>query len=208
MRDDINLVPKSEKDTSSVTILTYLVVIMVLALFGGIFGVYIPLQKKNSLNSKISLLESEIELNNDIDIRLSEISSEVDRVSYLNDALDNLKNKDTKTSQIIKDLEQILSTDIKVKIFSIEEGVLTLEGSTPMYKNVAQSMVKIRELDYVIDANLDEIRAYPKLEVREDSHHFILNIILERNEILYEEEVEEAQEEVQEEGEVEENEAN
>ncbi len=150
MINDINLIPKSSKNTSRETLFVILGAYLCFTIVVVFFGYFIPLQQKSSVKHKIAEKEEELKQYADMDdtyIKLTDTISEMEnKVTYF----EALKNS-LKMSKVFNDLEENIPREINISNMSLAEGILTIAGVSPSYKEVAQYMVKIRGVDYVKD---------------------------------------------------------
>ncbi len=152
MINDINLIPKSSKSESKKTILTMAVMYLCFALVVVFLGYFVPLQQRSSIKSKIAQKEEDLKKYANMNETYNNVS---DTISELQDQIiyfEALKNS-LKMSKIFDGLEENIPSNVYISDMSMAEGILTLTGVSPSYKEVARYMVKLRGLEYVNDVS-------------------------------------------------------
>jgi len=147
---DINLIPKAKKNVSSETIfITTTLSLCCIALL-IYFGFYLPIQQKYSLSKQISEQENELLSYSDTQEQYSSILNQVNEFIRTDLTLGTLKSSNLKMTKILNEIEKNIPKNVIVKTMTLEEGLLTIEGNAPSYQNIAQCIVKLRNMENVL----------------------------------------------------------
>lgn len=150
---DINLIPKNKKKSSSsshlILALLSISCIVVLALF----GFYFPYQDKNTLKDKIKEQQDEVKDSSEVELTYTNLISERDTLVFSNTMLDSIKSSKFDVVLMMEEVEQRIPETIILKEISLEAGLLTLKGTSPSYTDIASLIVKLREMNGVLDVS-------------------------------------------------------
>lgn len=150
MRNDINLIPKRNSIISAKMMFMVLVISMSGLILMGYFGLFLPLNEKRELKSTIKENEEELLLYSNVDATYAATLEQVENLVGLKTVFEALKNDNLKMTQTIKDLQENIPKNIIVNKIDYKDGELLMEGLSPTNKEIAQYIVKLRQLDYVL----------------------------------------------------------
>lgn len=177
MKLDINLIPGKSKDASK-DFYKMIILILIFSFIIVIWGYVLPKGEKEILVNKVNKKEQELE-------ELSEIEEEYNNLKTLRDTLkneldlyDNIKTYKTKMTSIIKDFELLMPSSITMDAFNYNEGLISVVGTAPEYKDISQFMIKIRESEYVMGSSLGEVNIVEDEEGNLTGYSFTLNVAL------------------------------
>ncbi|MGB8453810.1 MAG: PilN domain-containing protein [Anaerocolumna sp.] len=182
MMNDINLIPKSGKNASKETIIISTVAYVCLFIVIVFLGYFIPLHQKNQIKREIVQKEAELLKYADTEETYQNLTNTISEMQNKITYFDTLKSS-LKMSKILGDLEGNIPSSINIVNMSLAEGILTINGVSPSYKEVARYMVKLRALDYVKAVSFSSAVLEDDEESKE-LYDFNINIILNMPEIV------------------------
>ena len=153
---DINLLPKKTKRISSQIVAVLVLIGMIFVVVAGVFGVFIPLQKKNDLNNKISKVKENIEQYNVSDAEYYQLFSLVENKRLEGDALLYLRNNRRDITDFLDNIEATLPEDIYLNTLKISGTSLNIVGSSKDYTNISKFLVKLRTIDNIFNTKFTE----------------------------------------------------
>ena len=153
MKADLNLIPKKEALISKKAIIIGALLTVVIVLVVGYFFVYIPKNEKDSILREIKNKKTEISSYDGLDEKQAELNKEKEELRKLIVAIDELKIKNVKLTNRIADIGKIIPVDVMLNTMSYNNGVMNITGTSPDMINVAQFMVNLRNMDYVLDVS-------------------------------------------------------
>lgn len=179
MKRDINLLPSKVKKISFAT----LVVIIILALSyitaALVFGLYFPLKEKEDYNIKIKKLQDSIASYNASETEYYSLQQTVNVKRREADALLALKENRLETVKLLNDIEKNIPFVLFLDQLTVSKGKMTLIGTTTDYKEIAKFIVKLRDVDKVIDptfttATLEKTQS--QLNIGEDEENDVIEM--------------------------------
>lgn len=153
MKADLNLIPKKEALISKKAIIIGALLTVIIVLVVGYFFVYIPKNEKDSILREIKNKKTEISSYDGLDEKQAELNKEKEELRKLIVAIDELKIKNVKLTNRIADIGKIIPVDVMLNTMSYNNGVMNITGTSPDMINVAQFMVNLRNMDYVLDVS-------------------------------------------------------
>lgn len=153
MKADLNLIPKKEALISKKAIIIGALLTVIIVLVVGYFFVYIPKNEKDSILREIKNKKTEISSYDGLDEKQAELNKEKEELRKLIVAIDELKIKNVKLTNRIADIGKIIPVDVMLNTISYNNGVMNITGTSPDMINVAQFMVNLRNMDYVLDVS-------------------------------------------------------
>lgn len=151
MRNDINLIPKRNNIISAQMMFLVLLVSMGSFILMGYYGLYLPLNEKKELNDKIKQSQEELLLYSDVEETYISLLDQINNLNNINTVFELIKSNSLKMTQIFKDFQKNIPKDIVINKISYTNGELLMEGLSPTYKELAQYIVNLRKLDYVLN---------------------------------------------------------
>jgi Tfp pilus assembly protein PilN len=147
---DINLVPKNKKNTSGkfnfLIMLIGLFTVVVLTVFFFLF----PLQQKLSLMNQIQNCENEITAYSEVQTEYSSLVIAADHLNQILTTLNSLKGSRVKMTALMDDIEGCMPKNATMKSINLEDGLLTIIGSASTYREMAQFIVNLRNIEGVL----------------------------------------------------------
>lgn len=152
MRNDINLIPKRNRIISAKMMSLILAISVggiILMLF---YGLLQPLKEKNEMKNIIAQKQEELLLYNSVEDTFITLTEQINKIKTMNSAFETLKSNTLKMTQIFQDFQKNIPEDITIQTisYSNSNGELLMEGVSPTYKNIAQYIVKLRQLDDIL----------------------------------------------------------
>jgi hypothetical protein len=125
----------------------------------GFCGLYLPLKEKNDLKKRIGQKQEELSSYGSVEDRYIALSAQFSKITAINSAFKALKSNNLKMTQIFQDLQENIPGDIIIQNISYSnmKGELTIDGLSRNYKNIAQYIVKLRQLDYILDVGFTSV---------------------------------------------------
>lgn len=148
---DINLLPKRKKRVSGKTIFMISFVCICCAIVLAFCGVYLPLHTKSDLNNKIKDQQEELQSYTANDVYYMELTQQLKNVNQMITAFDELKNNRIQGTEILNRIEECIPKNIVIESLTMDHSLLTIEALSPSYKEMAQFVVKAREIEKVLD---------------------------------------------------------
>ena len=150
MMYDINLIPQTKKNASGRINSTMIFIGLFCFVVLAVFFFYFPLQQKLSLNKQIQAKEEEITIYANVRGEYDTLSAQSDQLKQIALNLEHLREDKLKLTELINHVEESMPKSITANRIQLEEGLLTIEGSSSAYKDIAQFMVKMRQLEGVL----------------------------------------------------------
>lgn len=147
---DINLIPKARKSTSQKNRLVWMVVVLLFAVLLSFFGFYLPIQTKLALIDEIGNQEKELLDYSTVNEEYTMLTARLEDIKRTEVMLKQLKDNSLLITDLLTDLEDCIPKDITIQSLALDEGMITLDGSSPDYEKIAQYIVNIRNIDRVI----------------------------------------------------------
>lgn len=148
---DINLLPKKSRKISFGAVVILLVLGILYVAVATLFGYLIPLRQRDELNRQINQIEKSIESINASEAEYYLLMQTVNMKRYEGEALLALRNNRLDITEFLDNVEASMPVDIYANALNISGGLLNIEGISLDYNDIARFMVKLRELDKVID---------------------------------------------------------
>lgn len=161
---DINLLPKRKNKVSGKTLFTIFSFIILGIGVLAFFGIYLPLNMKNQLSDKIKRQQRELQTYTANDVQFIELTEQINNLKQMISALDELKNNRFQGTKILDSIEESIPKNIVVESISLESNLLTLEALSPSYREIAQFVVKAREIEKVLDVKFTNAYLQPDTE--------------------------------------------
>lgn len=158
MKADLNLIPKKEAIISKQTILIGALVAAFIFLVGGYFLVYIPKAEKDGILKEIKNKQIEIDSYAGLDEQHAQLSNEIAELKKLINAINELKIKNIKITDRIADIGEIIPVEIMLDNISYSNGLMNITGASPDMIQVAQFMVNLRKMDYVLEVSNSSLK--------------------------------------------------
>ena len=123
MRDDINLIPKKQPIVSK-KVLSIIILICLIGLSCiGFFGVYLPNQRKNKIETDIALKNQELQLYANVDEEYEKLMEQILELKNNNSIVEELSDNNKKFSEILKDLQASIPKAVTMNDLSYNDGV-------------------------------------------------------------------------------------
>jgi Tfp pilus assembly protein PilN len=168
---DINLIPKTKKNTSSntanISVLIFLLCILVIA----VFGFYLPYLKKESLKDQIQDKEDELSSYSGTEDTFLSLMSESVKLNQANTLVEQIKSNKINMTEILSFLNDNTPDDLLVTSFSYETGLITIEGEASTYTEIAQFIVKLRNMNKVTAINFTHAEVEEESDVPDQSNN-------------------------------------
>lgn len=148
---DINLIPKTRINASQKARFVVISVVLLFAVLLGILGLYLPTRTKLKLIDQIKKQEKELMAYSTVNEEFTTLTATMDDLKRMEGILKQLKDNNLIMTELLADLETCIPNDITIKTLAFDEGMLTLDGSSPDYEKIAQYIVNIRKLNRVIN---------------------------------------------------------
>ena len=197
---DINLIPKNRKKSSGGGQFILALLLISCTVMIGVFGFYLPYRDKDMMNNIIKEQKKEIKNLSEVQHTYTKLLEERDNLIQTNVMLDTLKNTKLDINKVMEDVETRVPEHITVREISLDAGLLTLGGTSPSYTDIASFIVKLREIEGVIEvdfmnaviedgvSNSSEDSSKPMnkfaVYVRLDSRDVLTRLIQERADML------------------------
>lgn len=153
MKADLNLIPKKEAVISKQTIFIGVLLAAVIFLVVGYFFVYIPEAEKKSILNEMKDKQTEIDSYDGLDEQDAQLTKEITALKKLINAIDELKIKNIKITDRIADIGEIIPVEVMIDSISYSDGFMNITGTAPDMIQVAQFMVNLRKMDYVLNVS-------------------------------------------------------
>jgi Tfp pilus assembly protein PilN len=114
-----------------------------------VFGFYLPFQSKNSLNRNLEGLQKELDTYSEVYTTYSDLLSQESKLEQDNLMMDNIENGSFSLTGFLKGLEEDIPENVTISSISLDAGLITIQGNTPSYENIAEFIVKLRKLEDV-----------------------------------------------------------
>lgn len=149
MRNDINLLQKKQSSVSRKT-LTYILIISIFVIicFSGIC-VVLPNISKGMIQNNITNKEKELQSYAAVEAEYQEALNNTTEIKEQINTIDQLKNNTRSFTQIFDDIQVIMPQDITLTKMNYHDDSIDMEGIALEVVNIAQFMVKLRQLEYV-----------------------------------------------------------
>lgn len=148
MRDDLNLVPRKESATLNSSIVDIIMIYILTFLCLILFGVIKPNDKKAEIEKQIAEKEQELQQYATVDEEYEELTEKITEIKNNKKIVEQLTDK-KKFGDILKDIQNIIPDDVVIKNLSYSDDSLTISATSSDIIDIAQFMVKLRQLDYV-----------------------------------------------------------
>jgi Tfp pilus assembly protein PilN len=191
MRHDINLIPKRSRVISAKMMFLIILITISGIIITGLYGLYLPLKTKNELKNLIKEKQAELLLYDSVEENFKTLTDEINSIITIKAAFEALKINNLKMTQIFQDFQDNIPKNIVIENISYSNlnGELLMEGFSPAYKEIAQYIVKLRQLDYILDVGftsaeleMDEMNADTGIETDSKAdaamHKFKLKVSL------------------------------
>jgi Tfp pilus assembly protein PilN len=153
MRHDINLIPKRSSVISAKTMFFIILITISGIIITGLYGLYLPLKTKNELKNLIKEKQEELLLYGGVYETFNTLTDQINSIITIKAAFEALKINNLKMTQILQDFQDNIPKNMVIQniSYSNSNGELLMEGLSPTYKEIAQYIVKLRQLDYILD---------------------------------------------------------
>lgn len=148
LRDDLNLVPRKESATLNSSIVDIIMIYILTFLCLILFGVIKPNDKKAEIEKQIAEKEQELQQYATVDEEYEELTEKITEIKNNKKIVEQLTDK-KKFGDILKDIQNIIPDDVVIKNLSYSDDSLTISATSSDIIDIAQFMVKLRQLDYV-----------------------------------------------------------
>lgn len=144
---DINLMPTARRgETSRIGFRMVLLGIAVAAVLVVCFGIY-PMQTKIRLLNKLQEQEQELLTYASVETDYIEASAEVSELTGTVQLLKDLHDNKKDINPILDQVEASMPKLVVIKTITIENGLVTIDGSSSNYKEIAQFIVNLRKVE-------------------------------------------------------------
>lgn len=164
---DINLLVKRKSKVTKSTILLITILSVLCVTVIAIYGVIYPLNKVSNLKAEIEDKKTELASYTYNEAIYYQVQQELEETRNTLSFLNNLKENKFKSIWLFETIEDIIPVDVKIYELNYGQGLLSMKGISPTYKNIAQFIVKASEVDgmsnvkttqVMIDNNEDEVK--------------------------------------------------
>lgn len=164
---DINLLVKRKSKVTKSTILLITILSVLCVTVIAIYGVIYPLNKVSNLKAEIEDKKTELASYTYNEAIYYQVQQELEETRNTLSSLNNLKENKFKSIWLFETIEDIIPVDVKIYELNYGQGLLSMKGISPTYKNIAQFIVKASEVDgmsnvkttqVMIDNNEDEVK--------------------------------------------------
>lgn len=164
---DINLLVKRKSKVTKSTILLITILSVLCVTVIAIYGVIYPLNKVSNLKAEIEDKKTELASYTYNEAIYYQVQQELEETRNTLSSLNNLKENEFKSIWLFETIEDIIPVDVKIYELNYGQGLLSMKGISPTYKNIAQFIVKASEVDgmsnvkttqVMIDNNEDEVK--------------------------------------------------
>ena len=164
---DINLLVKRKSKVTKSTILLITILSVLCVTVIAIYGVIYPLNKVSNLKAEIEDKKTELASYTYNEAIYYQVQQELEETRNTLSSLNNLKENEFKSIWLFETIEDIIPVDVKIYELNYGQGLLSMKGNSPTYKNIAQFIVKASEVDgmsnvkttqVMIDNNEDEVK--------------------------------------------------
>ncbi|MDF2537650.1 MAG: hypothetical protein K0S76_671 [Herbinix sp.] len=183
MIHDINLIPRVKKKASGeLTFITITLVLglMVLTIF---YGFYLPMQQKNSLIAQITEQEAELLNYSGTQHLYLDLLNQVQNINNTDEIINTIKASNIEIAKFMRELEVNIPPKVIIKNMSLTDGILNMEGTAPSYKEIAQYIVNLRNMNSVYKVTLMGAK---KEEANEATEAFTIYVSLISPEVVSE----------------------
>lgn len=146
---DINLIPKSKVKTTGNTNTLLLLSALAAVVLLGILGFYFPFQQKLALENQITEQKSTLLSYSDTEETFTSLQNSLDEINTTNQMMDTIESNNLKITDMLNDIETNMPKNIVIKAMTLDAGMLTIEGISPTYTEVADFIVNLRNIENV-----------------------------------------------------------
>lgn len=144
---DINLLVKRKSKVTKSTILLITILSVLCVTVIAIYGVIYPLNKVSNLKAEIEDKKTELASYTYNEAIYYQVQQELEETRNTLSSLNNLKENEFKSIWLFETIEDIIPVDVKIYELNYGQGLLSMKGISPTYKNIAQFIVKASEVD-------------------------------------------------------------
>ena len=159
MRGDINLLPKKKASGAGKLATSFILVIIAILIFSGLYMVYLPNKYKKDLEKQIASKEAELASYTVTEDEYTELSARLALLRDRMDEFDRINAANLQKSIVLSEVESAIPTNINLSSFSITGGNLSISGTTtsPDPVLISQFMVNLRNIEKVTNVTLSSI---------------------------------------------------
>ncbi|NMB42580.1 MAG: PilN domain-containing protein [Clostridiales bacterium] len=159
MRGDINLLPKKKASGAGKLATSFILVIIAILIFSGLYMVYLPNKYKKDLEKQIASKEAELASYTVTEDEYTELSARLALLRDRMDEFDRINAANLQKSIVLSEVESAIPTSINLSSFSITGGNLSISGTTtsPDPVLISQFMVNLRNIEKVTNVTLSSI---------------------------------------------------
>lgn len=151
---DINLIPKSKAKSSGGFNAILLTVTAITAIALLLFGYYFPHQQKLHLRNRIENQEKALMASADAEEAFTSLKDRIQEINAADSMMDAIKSNSIRLTDMLSGIENSIPEDVVIQSITMEAGLLTIDGVTPGYTQIAAFIVNLRKQDKVLGVTL------------------------------------------------------
>jgi Tfp pilus assembly protein PilN len=151
-----------------------------------VFGFYLPLQERNILSAQVREKEEELQAYSNTQEIYGTLMEQMTALSQTDLILDSIESNNLQMSNIMDNIESNIPEDIMINEMSLESGMITLEGTSLSFTEIASFIVKLRNMESVLEVSFlsaeeDEASMDEALEDSSLDQSFLFTIYVKLN---------------------------